>query len=215
MLAEPSGRRVGRTPRGMLARRRELPDIPQDMGHPATGVIEGFGGSLATGHLLFRPFHQRQMQLREVGHLRRPMIHLQIDVQVIVSIPRRMDRVAPESLQVGRQQADTRRGDQQVATELEVKRHQRGILTIRREGGQPLVDRPIVALRSPQLQSDPIEQRLISLYMLPAQRRIILTLRIRQLAVERSLKPIRLPIIGRQAHQQNSFRSVPHRERRV
>ena len=155
------------------------------------------------------------MQFRQVRHLRWPMVHLQIDVQVIVAIPRRMDRIAPEPLQVGRQQADTRRGDQQITSELEVKRHQRRILTILRKGSQSLVDRPKVSLRTSQLQRDTIKQRLISLYMLPAQRRIILTLRISQLAVERSLKPIRLPIIGRQAHQQNSFRSVPHRERRV
>ena len=88
----------------------------------------------------------------------------------------------------------------------------RAVLTIFQPSRMPvhfisLMFMPVKAPMMPRMSA--------SLCMLSSQRRIILTLRIRQLAVERSLKPIRLPIIGRQAHQQNSFRSVPHRERRV
>ena len=103
MFAKPRGRSIGSSPRRMLSRSSKLPDISQDMGHPATGIIKDFRRTFAALHLLFDPFRHRQMQLGQVGHFSRPMIHLKIDIQMIITIPGRIDRVTPQSLKIGRQ----------------------------------------------------------------------------------------------------------------
>ena len=92
------------------------------MRHPTPGIIISFGSPFTTGNLLFGPFDERKMQFGEVRHLCRPMIHLKVDVQMIITIPGRIDRIAPKSLQIRRQQPYTGGRDQQVAAELEIER---------------------------------------------------------------------------------------------
>ena len=57
----------------------------------------------------------------------RPVVHLHVDVEVVVAVPRRLDALGPEALQVGGHVARARAADQQVPAEVEVERRQRRV----------------------------------------------------------------------------------------
>ncbi|OQC05012.1 MAG: hypothetical protein BWX80_02239 [Candidatus Hydrogenedentes bacterium ADurb.Bin101] len=94
----------------------------------------------------------------QVGDLRRPVVHLVIDVMVIVGIPRRLDMVAPDALQVGGQRARSRTGQEQVATELEIQGHERRIFFAPAQGAQSFIDRYTVFIGSVQAQRHPVHK---------------------------------------------------------
>ena len=70
------------------------------------------------------------MQLGEVAGLRQPVIHLDVDVQMVVRGPWWSCVGIPLALQVGREAAGTRRGDEQVAAELEIGFHEVRIVMV-------------------------------------------------------------------------------------
>ena len=72
---------------------------------------------------------QRAMRLREIGHFRRPVVHLQVDVEVIVAVPRGAHTVVPQPLQIRGQSARAAAGDQQIPAELKIERLQTEIAT--------------------------------------------------------------------------------------
>jgi len=56
-------------------------------------------------------------RIRELGqsrHLRRPVVHLHVDVDVVVGIPRCFELLIPQTLQVRRQRSRTRGGEHRV-----------------------------------------------------------------------------------------------------
>ena len=64
---------------------------------------------------------ERLVTLRQVRDLGRPVVHLQVDVDRELAVPRGLVAVVPDPLQVGRQGAGTAGAEQQVAPELEVQ----------------------------------------------------------------------------------------------
>ena len=122
MLREPRG--AGRPqPRArQIAGRREAPDVGDVMrDEPARAVVHARGLAAGLAQRIEK-LKQRLVQLGKVGHLRRPVVHLQIDVEVIVGVPRRAHAVVPHALQIRGKIARPAAGDQQVAAELEVQR---------------------------------------------------------------------------------------------
>ena len=83
-----------------------------------------------------------------LADLRRPVVHLGVDVDGVVRAPRRPHLVVPDALQVGRLRAGPARRDQQVAPVLEQQLDEAGIrcrraLAIRRSvGRRPRPARP-------------------------------------------------------------------------
>ena len=61
------------------------------------------------------------MAFRQIANFSRPIVHLSVDVDVVVAVPRRIHVFAPQALQVCWQAAFTRRCDQQIATVLKVE----------------------------------------------------------------------------------------------
>ena len=57
----------------------------------------------------------------EAADFGRPIVHLQVDVQMVVGVPGSLDVLAPQSLQVGGHTAGPRAANEEVATELEVQ----------------------------------------------------------------------------------------------
>ena len=88
MRAEPGAGGIGRTPGRMLARSGELPDIAQDVRDPAPGAIEDLRRVPAALDLVPGPFDQGEMELAEIAGLGRPEVHLEIDIEMIVAVPR-------------------------------------------------------------------------------------------------------------------------------
>ena len=90
------------------------------MQHPAIGTIH-VTSCLASRHThLADEFEQRTVHLRQITNLRRPIVHLQIDVRSILRVPRRPHTVIPQALKIGRVDVvRLRRADKQVAAVLE------------------------------------------------------------------------------------------------
>ena len=111
-------------PRHVLAHEGggETEGVAADARHPSARV-EIFACRHRTG------FAHREDEFREwFGALgqarceRRPVVHLQVDVVVVVHAPRAVDVVVPHPLQVCGEIARSRRGDEQIAAKLEVER---------------------------------------------------------------------------------------------
>ena len=93
--------------------------------YPAFNAIHVAGRLLALLVNLADELEQRLVHLRQVRHLRGPVVHLQVDVRGVFRVPRRKHLVVPQTLQVGRiHVVRLRRRNQQVASELEVGSHQ-------------------------------------------------------------------------------------------
>ena len=98
MLREPRHAGGPQSRARQITRRGESPDVGDVMRHePARAVMHLRG--LATGLAQrIEKIKQRLVQLGEVGHLRRPVVHLQVDVEVIVRVPWRAHAVVPNAL---------------------------------------------------------------------------------------------------------------------
>ena len=70
------------------------------------------GAALSMAAHAVDEIEERSSRLREVRHLGRPVVHLDVDVDVIVGAPRRLQLLVPEALEVGRHAARARRRDQ-------------------------------------------------------------------------------------------------------
>ena len=70
------------------------------------------------------------MKLGEIAGLCQPIIHLDVDIEVIVRGPWRLFISIPNTLQVRWEAARTRRGDQEVAAELVVGFHEIGVVMV-------------------------------------------------------------------------------------
>ncbi len=79
----------------------------------------------------------------EVGDLGRPVVHLGVDVDGVLALPRRRERVVPEPLQVRGHRARPAAGDQQVAAEVEVEHGQPGIVGTGLHALEPRVGRQV------------------------------------------------------------------------
>ena len=148
----------GHDARPRLARMRERPGRPVGDGLP-----------VRRQHALHETV-QRPGQLGQIGRLGRPVVHLDIDVGVVVGIPRRRQAVVPQALQIGRQ-GIARAGDQQVAAELHVQRLQLGVVAIAGVGGDAGVGGQCAALggAGAEIEGHAVEQRAVVLLVFGAQ----------------------------------------------
>ncbi len=106
---------------------------------PAPRVKRGLGLLRADAADRPEPIGIRLETLAQVRLVRRPVVHLHVDVGVVVAPPRRMVAVVPLALQIGRQPARPRGGNQQVAAILEEQCFQAVIGTLGFEVREALV----------------------------------------------------------------------------
>ena len=95
------------------------------------------------GYEALNVLKQGLSRIGQIAGFGRPIIHLQIDVVVIVGIPRWPDLFIPLSLQVGGKFAGCRAGDQQVASVIEVEQRQTWVWSTFAHCLQPFVRRQI------------------------------------------------------------------------
>ena len=124
VLAEPSCGGVGCSPAGMLPRGGELPDVAEDVRDPSLGAVEGLRRAFARRDDALDPVGERADGLGKCALLGRPIVHLQVDIQMIVPIPRSLDGLRPQPLQVGGQCTRACAGEKEVASELHIERGQ-------------------------------------------------------------------------------------------
>ena len=138
MLAQPGRAADGRAPARVFARRGESPRVGDDVRHPAARIVVGLRGLAARLDQRGDELVQRLMEFGEVADLGGPVVHLHVDVEMPVAVPRSLDFLGPDALQVGGQAAGPRGADEQVAAEVEVQRRQRRVGRALGETGQTL-----------------------------------------------------------------------------
>src|SRR5687767_4922504 len=100
------------------------------------------------------------MTFRQVGRFRRPVVHLRVDIDGVLTLPGRRHQMVPYSLQVGGLGTITRRRNQQVTTVLEIERGQMRIKTLQKRG-RPLVSWQISERCSSQVEFDALKKSLM------------------------------------------------------
>src|SRR5262249_19928719 len=133
------------------------------MRDPAAGAVV-FPRSLRARRLhRFHESKQWLVQVREVTHLGRPVVHLDIYVEVPVRVPWILNILSPQSLEVGGKSARSRAGNQQVSSEVKIQLRETRIGFSSGKGFQPCVSRfgrGSAALRT-KLQAGSIEVAVI------------------------------------------------------
>ena len=139
-----------------IDRRRTPPQIRVVMHHPATGLVI-FTRRCPAG---FRHFlcHLKKglMHRREIQHLRRPVVHLCVDVGRVLAAPGWRQEVIPDALKIGGSRPWTGGRNEQVAPVLNVQGHKRRILHPCKFVDAP-VRRFISLRRPPQIDRKPVE----------------------------------------------------------
>ena len=126
MLAEP---RIASGPHaitGAVDRTGRSPNVGIVMQCPATTTVHGRRLPPLHRYALHQ-IEKRLVHLGKVGHLGRPVIHLDIDVGGIFSVPGGTQLVVPYSLQVGGLSAGLRAAYQEITAKLEIERGQLGV----------------------------------------------------------------------------------------
>src|SRR5207253_5513539 len=88
--------------------RRLSPEIGVVVAHPTASAIVNASRARAVLNQLRNHSQQRFVTLREVRDFSRPVVHLCVDVNGVLTFPGRRHQVVPDSLQVGGLRAGTR-----------------------------------------------------------------------------------------------------------
>ncbi|MNV46462.1 hypothetical protein D3C71_1382950 [compost metagenome] len=124
-----------------ILRGRIGPDIGVMMGCKSPAVIHLPGRYSARFPHSLNMIEQRLMALSQAAVLRRPIIHLGVDVNRILTVPRRPEAVVPNTLQIGGQRTGPAAGYEQIAPVMEIQGDQIIILFTLRVPFQALIRR--------------------------------------------------------------------------
>ena len=103
-----------------VERRAHAAELARPVGRdPAARIVVGLCGCLPRLDQRLHIVEQRHVTRGEVGGLGKPVVHLDIDVEVVVAIPRRRIFLCPDSLKVCREPAGPAGADEEVAPNLE------------------------------------------------------------------------------------------------
>ena len=100
------------------------PQIGVVVGDEAAAVIQLSRGALAVRHHAGQQGKQRFLALRQAADVGGPVVHLGVDVDRILGVPRWEERVVPDALQIGGQAARAAGRKQKPPPVLEVQRVQ-------------------------------------------------------------------------------------------
>src|SRR5690606_16841923 len=164
---EPSSSGIGSAPRGMFTRCGKFPRVTHHVGNPSICPVKCLCRFAPRRHERLCKIDQRPMQFRKVTYFHRPVVHLHVNVQVIVSIPWCLQRICPETLQVERKRLFVCTTDHQITTILEVQGSERSVI-ICLKVVKPSVGREVVVLFS-QIELYPVEFLLVLCAMITFQ----------------------------------------------
>ncbi len=135
------------------------PDVGVVVGGPASGPVEVARRHRARLRDVPEEPEQRLVALGQIRRLRRPVVHLGVDVDRVVAAPRRPHVRVPDALQVERGRTRPGAADEQVAPELEVERLEAGVGCAGRVAAQADVGRGAVFGPAPEIQRHAVEER--------------------------------------------------------
>ncbi len=132
MGSEPGSAIRKHAPLRTIHRTCYAPDIGVMMCHPATAAIHFLSRLCSRYTQILNQRIQRFRGVTEIRYLGRPVVHLRIDVDGILAVPRCIFAVVPNALQVCRLSTRLGRGNEQIATIVIHQCHHRHILAARK-----------------------------------------------------------------------------------
>ena len=105
------------------------PNVCIVMSHPTVGTIHLAGCLLSVNRQILYQLEQWLVSFCQVGHFGRPIVHFRIDVDGIFTVPRCIQPMVPNTLQIGRLSSRLGRRNQQITTVLEHQSSQRRVFT--------------------------------------------------------------------------------------
>ncbi len=124
---EPGPAGGERPPGRAVHGRGDPPEVGVLVVHPPPRAVVLSGHVRALVGQLSHQSRQGLGELAQVADLRRPVVHLGVDVRRVLRVPRGVHVLVPDALEVGGLGAGPRGRDQQVAPELEAQGGQVGI----------------------------------------------------------------------------------------
>ncbi len=157
MRAQPCAAGGPQSVLGAIDRCRRAPQIDIVVRDPAARAVHRPCGACAGLGDLADHLDERRDAFGEVGRMRRPIVHLGIDVDRVFGAPGRLQALVPQPLQRRGLAARLRAGDQQITRILKVERGERriggGIV-----GGDALVGRQVGGGRAAEIDRDAAKQ---------------------------------------------------------
>src|SRR5690606_31393693 len=98
MLARPSATGDPRTPESSVYRAAHPPDVGVVMRHPTACAIHDAGCFFSCLRQFTNHLKERLMQLCEIRLLCRPVVHLGVNVNRVLTVPRRVHLIVPYTL---------------------------------------------------------------------------------------------------------------------
>ena len=182
MLAQPCTARSPHARRRIVDGTRHAPDVGVVMEHPAVGAVHHLRTLLAGLAHLADEAEEGLVEVGQISDFRRPVVHFQVDVAGILAVPRGEELVVPDALQVGRLSTGLRRADEQVAPELEVGRHEEGVVGLL-EVLHPLVRRDVGIPVFAQMERSTVLELLVVFHMAALGIGIVLADSLRQVVL--------------------------------
>ena len=107
MGTQPSATGIGSSPGGVFTGSGIIPYVGHHVEYPAICLIaiESMRTCFSRRDKALHQRCQRLIEFGKTGLFQRPVVHLDIDVRMIVPVPRSRYSICPESLQIGRQTA--------------------------------------------------------------------------------------------------------------
>ena len=142
-------------------RARPPPSVGRMVSDEAARAVVISRGLSASHAKVVEQVPQRLLHLGQIRHVCRPVVHLDVDVDVVVGVPRRGDLVVPNALQIRGHRVRPRRSHQQVAAELKVGCQKVWIGPARTDGPQARIDGILAFFLTAQFERDAIENRCV------------------------------------------------------
>ena len=136
------------------------PEVEVVVERPAAGAVMFLRGDAAGFAEFFEGFEERIVALGEIGALGGPVVHLGVDVAGVFGIPRRIEGIVPDALQVGGLAACAGRADEQVAAVLEEQRGECRVLAVL-ERGDAAVGRRLGGGGAAEIEGNAAEERAV------------------------------------------------------
>ena len=131
MRGEPGTACGEHTPGGAVDGAGDAPEVGIVVGHPSFAAVHLLGGPDSRLTQVADHREERLLRFGEVADEGRPVVHLGIDVDGIFRVPRCVQLVVPDTLQVGGLSTGLRGGDEQITAVLHHQRHHVEVGTVK------------------------------------------------------------------------------------
>ena len=173
VLAHPRASRGPQSGGSLVDGSRDAPDVGVVVEHPSVGAVHDARGLMTRLADIADEREEGCVEVGEVGDLRRPVVHLTVDVGGVFGVPVGEHLVVPDALQGGRLATRLRGADEEVSAKLEVGLHEVVVLvalellhpTVGGDGGEEV---------GAEVETDTVEVFLVMCHVALSHRAVVL-----------------------------------------